>query len=197
MSRPSPTRLRLENRHTGEVLELLRRRRDGQAVIELRGTLPPHREGPPRHVHHVEDEVGTVTAGTLSVEVGGRRIDAGPGQSVQLPRGVPHRWWNQGDAPLAFEGHVRPAVDLDRYLQAVFEVMNAGPVNRPPLFYMAHVALRHRRTQTALVMSRPLQALVFRAAVAIGALLGRYRGTDWPGCPARCPGAPTADGTDA
>jgi Cupin domain len=101
------------------------------------------------------DEDGTVTTGTLSVEVGGRRIDAGPGQSVQLPRGVPHRWWNQGDAPLAFEGHVRPAVDLDRHLQAVFEVMNAGPRNRPPLFYMAHVALRHRQTQTALVMRRP------------------------------------------
>jgi quercetin dioxygenase-like cupin family protein len=187
----------LENRHTGEVLELLRRRHAGETFIELRGTLPPHQEGPPRHIHHREDEVGTVTAGTLSAEIGGRRIDAGPGQSVQLPRGVPHRWWNESDAPLAFEGHVRPAVDLDRYLQAVFEVMNAGPGNRPPLFYMAHVSLRHRRTQTALVMPRSLQAIVFRVAVALGTLLGRYRGTEWPGCPARCLGAPTADGTDA
>lgn len=146
------------------------------------------------HIHHLEDEVGTVTTGTLSADVGGRRVDARPGESVQLPRGVPHRWWNQGDEPLAFEGDVRPAVDLDRYLQAVFEVMNAGPRNRPPLFYMAHVALRHRETQTALVMGRPLQAVVFRVAVALGTLLGRYRGSDWPGSPARCLGAPTADG---
>jgi hypothetical protein len=91
---------------------------------------------------------------------------------------------------MAFEGQVRPAVDLDRYLQAVFEVMNAGPRGRPPLFYLGHAALRHRQTQTALVMGRPVQAVLFRTVVVLGTLLGRYRGTDWPGCPARCPGAP-------
>lgn len=197
MTQHSPTWLRLENRHACEVLELHRRRHNGEMVLDLRGTLPPHREGPPRHIHYREDEEGTITAGTLSAEVGGRRVDAGAGQSVRLPRGVPHRWWNQGDAPLAFDGQPRPVVDLDRYLQAIFEVMNAGPRNRPPLFYMAHAALRHRHTQTVLIMWPPLQAVVLRVALLLGTLLGRYRGTEWPGCPARCVGAPTADGADA
>lgn len=197
MSQHAPTYLRLENRHTGEVLELRRRCRNGEIFLELRGTLPAHQEGPPLHIHHLEDEDGTVTAGTLSVDVGGRRLDARPGQSVQLPRGVPHRWWNQGDELLAFEGHVRPAVDLDRYLQAIFEIVNAGPKNRPSLFYMAHAALRHRQAQTVLLMPRPVQAVLFRAAVMLGTLLGRYRGTEWPGCPTRCVGAPTADGAEA
>jgi mannose-6-phosphate isomerase-like protein (cupin superfamily) len=188
--------LRLVNTHTGEVLELRRLRENGEAVLELRGTLPAHSQGPPLHVHYHEDEEGLVTAGTLSVEVGGRRIDAGPGQIARLPHGVPHRWWNDGDEPLAFEGRTRPAVDLDRYLQAIFEVMNAGPQNRPPLFYLAHVALRHRRTQAVLVMPLPVQAILFRVVVALGTLLGRYRGTDWPGCPARCTGAPEPAGDD-
>lgn len=196
MSQPSSDYLRLENRHTGEVLELRRRRANGELLLDLRGTLPAHQQGPPLHIHHLEDETGAVTAGTLSADVGGRRINAGPGQSVELPRGIPHRWWNEGEAPLAFEGQVRPAVDLDRYLQAIFEVMNAGPKNRPPLIYMAHAALRHRQTQTALILPRPLQAVVFRVAVLLGTLLGRYRGTEWPGCPARCTGAPTARGED-
>jgi hypothetical protein len=72
----------------------------------------------------------------------------------------------------------------------VFEVMNAGAPNRPPLFYLAHVALRHRRTQTVLVMPSPVQAILFPVVVLLGRLFGRYRGTDWPGCPARCTGAP-------
>lgn len=186
--------LRLENRHTGEVLELRRRRENGEVILELRGTLPPHREGPPLHIHHVEDEGGVVTTGTLSVYLDGRTFTAGPGQSLALPRGVPHRWWNAGDEPLAFEGFARPVVDLDRYLQAIFEIVNAAPEHRPSLFYMAHLALRHRRTQTVLVMPRPVQAVLFRAALLIGTLLGRYRGTAWPGCPARCTGAPSADG---
>ena len=58
---------------------------------------------------------------------------------------------------------------------------------------MAHVALRHRQTQHVIVMPAPLQAVLFRAVVAIGTVLGKYRGTDWPGCPARCGGAPEVE----
>ncbi len=91
------------------------------------------------------------------------------------------------------KGVARPAADLDRYLQGVFEVMNAGPPGRPPLFYMAHVSLRHRRTQTVLLMPAPLQAVLFRVIVALGTVLGRYRGRDWPGSPAHCTGAPSGE----
>lgn len=189
--------LRLENRHTGELLELRRTRLDGEPILELRGSLPPHQQGPPLHVHHAEDEEGRVIEGTLSAQVGAQRLDVGPGQVVRLPRGVPHRWWNDGDRPLAFEGRARPVADLDRYLQAIFEIMNAGAPNRPPLFYLAHAALRHRQTQSVLLMPRPVQMLLFRALVWVGTLTGRYRGTAWPGCPVRCTGAPDATSTAA
>jgi mannose-6-phosphate isomerase-like protein (cupin superfamily) len=182
--------LRLHNRHTGEVLILRRQRRHGEMVLGLWGSLPPHREGPPLHSHHVEDEEGRVIAGRLSADVGGRRIDVGPGETVRFPRGVPHRWWNDGNEPVVFEGFARPVVDLDRYLQAIFDVMNAGPPNRRSLFYLAHVALRHRRTQAALMIPRAIQAVLFRVVVALGTMLGRYRETEWPGCPQHCTGAP-------
>jgi len=187
---PTAPALRLENRHTGEVLEIRRRTENGEGVFDLRGTLPPHRDGPPLHIHYLEDEEGLVIAGTLSAEVDGQRVTVEAGQSVRLPRGVPHRWWNAGDQSLTFEGSTHPAVDLDQYLHAVFEVLNAGPPNRPPLFYMAHVALRHRRTQRVILMPAPLQAILFRVVVLLGTLLGRYRGTRWPGCPTRCTGVP-------
>jgi hypothetical protein len=48
---------------------------------------------------------------------------------------------------------------------------------------LAHITLRHRRTQTVLVMPALIQAALFRVVVAVGTVLGRYRGTDWPGCP--------------
>src|SRR5438128_611194 len=65
------------------------------------------------------------------------------------------------------------------------QVSTAGPPGRPPLFYLAHVALRHRRTQAVLVMPPPIQAVLFRVVVAMGTVLGKYRGTRWPGCPSR------------
>ena len=143
------------------------------------------------HIHFAEDEEGHVTSGTLSVLLDGRRIAVGPGELASLPRGAAHRWWNEGHEPLTFLGYSGPLVDLDRYLQAVFEIMNAGSPGRPPIFYLAHLALRHHRTQAVLLMPRPIQALLFRVIVALGTVLGRYDGEDWPGCPSRCLGAPS------
>jgi mannose-6-phosphate isomerase-like protein (cupin superfamily) len=45
---------------------------------------------PPRHVHTREDEVFLVLDGDVSFELDGRRLSAGPGTSVFVPRGVPH-----------------------------------------------------------------------------------------------------------
>ena len=112
LSRSSSTPLVLENRHTGERLELRRVPRQGGVCLEVRGTLPPHREGPPLHIHFMEDEQGTVQSGVLSAVVDGRRIDAGPGDAVQLPRGSAHRWWNESDEPLEFIGYACPVIDL-------------------------------------------------------------------------------------
>ena len=193
---PSST-LVLENHHTGERLALRRVLRGNATWLELKGSLPPHSEVPPLHIHFVEDEEGQVTSGTLSASVGGKRITLGPGEVAVFPRGVAHRWWNEGDEPLAFLGVSGPLVDLDRYLQAVFEVMNAGPAGRPPLFYLAPLTLRHRHTQAVLLWPAPLQAVLFRVIVAIGTVLGRYDGTDWPGCPSRCIGAPHVTEEDA
>src|SRR5689334_2106157 len=100
--------LRLENRHTGEVLTMRRRCVDGKIVLQLRGSLPPHRDGPPMHVHYLEDEEGRVISGRLSAAVGGRLVHAGAGETVRLPKGVPHRWWNEGDELVEFEGLTRP-----------------------------------------------------------------------------------------
>lgn len=187
---PESTCLVLENRHTGEHLELRRIRRGDEIWLELRGTLPPHREGPPLHIHFAEDEEGTVHSGTLSAVVDGRKIQVNTGESASFPRGSVHRWWNDHDEPLEFVGFARPVVDLDRYLQSLFEVLNAGPANRPPLTYLAHVLLRHRRTQGVALMPQVVQAVLFRMAYLAGLLLGRYRGNDWPGSPDRCTGAP-------
>jgi len=184
----------LENRHTGERLDIRRVKNGDEVWLELKGSLPPHQQGPPMHIHIAEDEEGWIRSGTLSAVMNGRRMTAKPGDSISIPRGAPHRWWNDGDELLVFEGRARPLIDLDRYLQAIFDVMNAGPAGQPSIFYIAHVALRHRRTQAVLILPRPIQMLLFRLVVATGTVLGYYSGNDWPGCPSRCTGAPMVTG---
>jgi quercetin dioxygenase-like cupin family protein len=178
------------NRHTGERLLMRRLLRDGEMCLEMKGTLPPNQDGPPLHRHFGEHEEGTVIAGTLGGEVDGVKIRVEQGGLVRLPMGSAHRWWNGGTEALQFDGFVTPVVDLDRFLSAIFDVINSGPAHRPPVFYMAHLLWRHRKTQTVLIAPQWIQALLFPTIVLVGTLLGRYRGTDWPGCPDRFPAAP-------
>lgn len=186
-------RLRLENRRTGEVLHL-RRVRDGQQIIlELEGGVPAHGEGPLLHIHLSQREEGIVTSGVLTGQLGGERVTIRTGERAVFPAGVSHRWWNEDDAPLSFSGRAVPAADLDRFLQAVFAAVNAAPSGRPSPFYMAHILSRHRHTQRLVAIPALVQRILFPIVIAIGGLLGKYRGDDWPGAPAACTGAPEVD----
>ena len=191
---PAEDFLQLHNRHTGEILRL-RRLRDaaGQIVLHIDGSLPPRSNGPPPHVHFHQREQGTVRAGTLGARVGKESIVLKTGENAVFAAGVVHNWWNAGDDLLEFSGDAIPAVDLDRYLQAVFAVVNAGPNGRPSLFYMAHVLWRHRHTQMIAAPPRAVQRIVFPFILFIGRILGKYRGTAWPGAPESCAGAPEVE----
>jgi len=186
--------LRLENRHNGEILKMHRvRDAQGKIVLFLDGTLPPRATGPPLHVHIKEREEGRVKAGTLGAQVGTEKVTVPAGGTVVLPAGLPHRWWNAGDDLLEFSGHVVPAVDLDRFLQAMFALFNASASGRPPIFHLAHVLWRHRETQVLTGPPVAVQRIVLPVVLFIGRILGKYRGSSWPGAPESCPGAPVVD----
>ncbi len=190
--------LKLENRHTGEILRM-RRVRDagGQSVLTIDGSLPPGAKGPPLHVHFHEREEGAVKAGSLGAQVGNEKIVVPAGGTAVFPAGTVHAWWNAGNDLLELSGRAIPVVDLDRYLQAIFAVMNAGPSGRPSLFYLAHVLWRHRDTQLLASPPQAVQRIVFPLILFVGRMLGKYRGTSWPGSPESCTGAPVVDAVSA
>lgn len=190
--------LQLQNRHTGEILRMRRARdAEGRAILNLDGSLPPGASGPPLHVHFQEREEGNVKAGTLYAQVGKDKIVVPRGDGAVFPAGTPHAWWNGGGDLLEFSGCVVPAIDLDRYLQGVFAVLNAGTPGRPPIFYLAHVLWRHRRTQALMTPPPAVQRIIFPAVLFIGRILGKYKGTSWPGSPESCTGAPEVTAANA
>lgn len=56
--------------------------------------------GSPVHIHHNEDEHFLILEGTAHLLSGERIIDLPAGQTMTLPRGIPHAWRNISDAPL-------------------------------------------------------------------------------------------------
>jgi mannose-6-phosphate isomerase-like protein (cupin superfamily) len=68
----------------------------GGALSVLEITEPPNEAGP-LHVHHREDEGFWILEGSATFLVGDTRIEAGAGDFVWGPRGVPHAY-TTGDA---------------------------------------------------------------------------------------------------
>jgi quercetin dioxygenase-like cupin family protein len=196
-SNTQPLRIELKNR--GERLELSRiKTANGTEELHMKGSLLAHREGPPPHIHLAEDEFAEVVSGTASIKVDGKQLTLKPGQRIHFPIGTLHTYTNDADEELIFRTVATPVVDLDRYLQAIFQVLDAGPPNRPPpIFYMAHVMHRHRRTQLTPIIPRAIQRVLLPVLVGLGTILGKYRGDNWPGCPTRCTGAPLVPFQDA
>jgi hypothetical protein len=177
----------------------MRRVRDaaGQIVLSIDGSLPPRASGPPIHVHFHQREEGTVKAGSLGAQIGKEKVVVTAGGTSVFPAGVVHTWWNAGDDLLEFSGQAIPAGDLDRYLQGVFAVLNANPTGRPSIFYLAHVLWRHRHTQSVTSPPPAVQRIVFPLILFVGRVLGKYRGTSWPGSPESCTGAPEVNAASA
>jgi quercetin dioxygenase-like cupin family protein len=174
--------LQLHNRHTGERLHLTRGVEDGREVLYLEGSLPPHSQGPPMHVHVDQDESAEVISGRLSAIVDGKTITLATGERAFFPRGVRHRWWNAGDEPVVLKGKADPAGDLDQFLEGIFAIINASASGRPSLFHIAHLSLRHpsQRVSPALAW---VDRILFRIIVTIGTLVGAYPASGWPGAP--------------
>jgi mannose-6-phosphate isomerase-like protein (cupin superfamily) len=63
------------------------------AVHEWRGSGPPY-----LHVHHADDEAWHVLEGTLRFKFADRQVEAMPGSTVFVPRGVPHTYEAMGSA---------------------------------------------------------------------------------------------------
>lgn len=67
----------------------------GGAYFAMEALVPPG-GGPPPHIHRREDETFYVIDGECSFRLGSDRITAGPGDFVNVPRGLVHCFRNEG-----------------------------------------------------------------------------------------------------
>jgi mannose-6-phosphate isomerase-like protein (cupin superfamily) len=83
--------------------------RTGGAFSLVEHPLPARALGSPVHTHKNEDEYTYVLEGRVGLQLGDEVIEAGPGDLVFKPRGVPHAFWNAGDEPARMLEIISPA----------------------------------------------------------------------------------------
>jgi mannose-6-phosphate isomerase-like protein (cupin superfamily) len=67
----------------------------GGTSATMRIQIPAH-AGPPAHIHTREDEVYVINRGTFQFLMDGMCLQAGPGDSVYMPKGHIHTFMNVG-----------------------------------------------------------------------------------------------------
>jgi quercetin dioxygenase-like cupin family protein len=131
------------------------------------------------HIHPHQEERFEVIAGTLRGRVGGRALASGPGETVVVPKGTPHIWWNSGDDELHVLVEVRPALRFESFFETFFGLAQDGKVDpKTGLPNPLQLAVTMRTFRHELVLARPpqlVQTALFGVLAPLGRLLG-YRG---------------------
>ena len=89
----------------------------------------------PMHTHRNEDEYTYVLEGEIGVQVGEEVRVARPGDLVFKPGGMPHAFWNAGDAPARALEIISPA-GFERYFSEIAPLPppnHAGPPDEEAL----------------------------------------------------------------
>src|SRR5919205_1404566 len=107
---------------------------DNFALVEH--PIGPRALAAPMHTHRHEDEYTYVLEGEVGVQVGEEVRVARPGDLVFKPRGIPHAFWNAGDAPARALEIISPA-GFERYFLEIAPLLppaRPGPPDEQRLF---------------------------------------------------------------
>ena len=114
-----------------EITFLITGEQTGGAFFMAEVSVPPG-GGTPPHIHHREEETSYLQQGTLTVQVGGKTLNASPGDFVYLPRGIVHCFQNTGTVDAKFVLVVTPA-GLEKFFAEAFYPVGNRSAEPPPV----------------------------------------------------------------
>lgn len=78
--------------------------------------------GPPRHLHHNQEEWFYVMEGEYVFEVGNERMRLKPGDSLLAPRKIPHVWAYVGEGPGKILIGFQPAGKMETFFEEAAKI---------------------------------------------------------------------------
>jgi mannose-6-phosphate isomerase-like protein (cupin superfamily) len=126
---------------------------DGRFAL-IEHTIAPRALAAPTHTHEHEDEYSFVLSGRMGAQIGDDVVEAGPGELVVKPRGVPHAFWNPGDEETRVLEIISPA-GFDEYFTEMAPML-ATP-GMPDLQALAEIQERYALTMDMATRERLIE----------------------------------------
>mgnify|MGYP000847497032 FL=1 len=122
---------------TGETITFVKTGQDTEgAFTEVICTIPAGQEGPPSHIHPMQDEIFEVIEGKLELSAKGKKIVLEEGQSFNVTANTAHTFSNPLDKETRFRATYQPALDIDYMLVQGFDSLNSQSNPNKPGFQM-------------------------------------------------------------
>lgn len=127
------------------------------------------------HLHPTIDERFTVVSGKIGYMLDGKRGVLEAGQSANLPKGIPHDWWNAGDEEARVIVEIRPAARFEQMVITLFGLAAEGKTNKKGVPNPLQLAVISQEfADVVQFMSPPpaVQKVLFAVLAPLGRALG-------------------------
>lgn len=113
-------------------------------LLEIETRNPPHVPPESKHVHPCQESGAQVLAGSLRFSVRGTERDVGPGESIAIPAGAPHYFWNPGDQDAHAIQFMRPPLKTIAFFETYFALARDGKLDENGMPSLLQLALAPR-----------------------------------------------------
>ena len=132
--------------------------------------------GPLMHVHWKQDESLTVISGKMGTLTPGKEpVFYGPGETITFMRGKWHKFWNAGEDELHIKGWIKPANNLEYFLEGVYKALDEGTHDRPEIKRMAFLMMRYRSEFATSDIPAFVRKVIIPTQYYIGKLTGAHK----------------------
>lgn len=129
----------------------------------------------PEHVHPFQESRIELLSGSLRVRYEGEERTLGMGESVVIPQGTPHHFWNDGNKEARSIQEFRPALHIDVFFETFFALARDGKLNDKGLPSLLQLAVSVPAFGDEIRLTRP-PWIIQKAMFGLLAPLARLRG---------------------
>ncbi len=143
----------------------------GGEVFELEVFIRAGAPGTPEMIHPLQDESFEVVSGSLDFRIGGQEQHLTAGESLLIPKGTPHNWWNASDEEAHALVELRPALRSEELFANLYGLCSEKG-SLPNLLQMAVLINEHWNEGYLTKPPLLVQKVLFGALAPVGRLLG-------------------------
>jgi mannose-6-phosphate isomerase-like protein (cupin superfamily) len=128
-------------------------------IVYCHAVLDPYAPGPPKHTHRDFDEYFAIENGELSMWFGNEVKKIHPGETLRIPKGVPHKPFNETSESITVAGEIPFPEKFAFFLCQIYGAFDKNPKLSHPFHAIMQISLFQRAGFDSYIADGPPEAI--------------------------------------